>query len=301
MAMQLKPQKAKSKTKLGQNIVIIFLVVALILTVIVVNKVSSDALTKTVSVAVLTTDIPKDGAITADMFKKVEMHQVGFESMGIDPQTLTNKIVLWKDLGLLTNSATGVYAAVYIRAGRPLYWEDLSNKTTQKNSYLYNMDGELIKLDIVPSDFGDMVVPGDKLNVRITYTTDDYSLPSDAQFADLKEAGVSLNGKITVTETLFSEVSILDMLNKNGESIFDLYYELLSYPQAKRDAIINSSDFKSRVAPSNLLMAVTAEEAERYARIKNMKGSYLITLLPRDGTTEILNALDELKTGFARN
>lgn len=300
MPMTLKPQKAKSKTKFAQNLVIIGLVIALILTVVITNYVSSSALRDTVTIAVLKEDAPKDRAITSiDQFEqKTFPSYVYYQMNTLGSNSTKREIVLWKDLdGILK---TGAYAAVYIAAGRPIYYADLSKTGTQKNSYLYSMDGELVRLDITPTDFGDMVVPGDKLNIRMTYETDDHTLPTEEEFNALTSAGADIDSSVTVTETIFSEVTILDMLNGNGESIFDLYYELLTYPEAKRSQIINSEDFAGRVAPTCILLSVTSEEAERYAKIKGKKGDYLITLLPRDGTTEILDALDELKTGFAR-
>ena len=146
-----------------------------------------------------------------------------------------------------------------------------------------------------------MAVPGDRLNVRMTYETNDFSLPSEAEYKNIVDKGLELSGTVTVTETVFSDVTILDMLNGAGESIFDLYYELLTYPDVKRAEIINSDDFKSRTQPSCILIAATSEEVERYSRlVATGSTSYTITLLPRDGSTEILDALDELRVGFAR-
>lgn len=319
MAMKLKPAKAaKSKAKFSQTLIVIIGVVAIFVGLIVTNSLTSQAVRDTVDVAYLIDSIPKDGTITsAALFEKREMLAMEYEKQGLSKlgggQPI-REVLLWSDLQYvlpnteannkavgLTCSGPGAYAAAYMAGGRPVYWSDLTTTTTQKNSYLYQMDGELIRLDITPDDFGDMVVPGDKLNVRITYQTDDYTLPSYDEYEKLQESGKAQDNTITKTELLFSEVTILDMINGSGESIFDLYYELLSLPDAEKEAIINSADFKSRVAPSNILLSVTAEEADRYAYIKTMGGTYLITLLPRDGTTEILDALDELKTGFARN
>lgn len=303
MAMTLKPQKAqKSKIKFSQNVIIVALVLGIIATILITNYISSAALNDIVYVAQLKESVPKDGIISSeDQFEKVPMLATEYKKQGVIANidgTERRAIILYDDLHYIFDNG-GAYAAVYIRAGRPVYWEDLSETGTQKNSYLYQMDGELVRLDVAPTDFGDMVVPGDKLNIRITYETEDYTLPTDTDYEKIKNTE-DIDTSITVTEMLFSEVSILDMLNGSGESIFDLYYELLTLPEAERATIINSEDFKARVAPSNILLSVTAEEADRYAQIKNKGGDYMVTLLPRDGTSEILDALDELKTGFAR-
>lgn len=305
MAMTLRPAKGpQSKRKFSQNLLVIGLVVALILTVMITNTVSSMALKDVVYIAVLRESLPKDGVITSvDQFEKVEMMAMEYERQGVVKRadgSTRREVILWDDLPRIIEGG-GAYAGVYIPAGRPVYYSDLSSTGTQKNSYLYTMDGELLKLNVTGGEFGDMIVPGDKVNIRLTYETQDYTLPTDAEYQSMMGAGAEIDRTITVTEMLFSECSILDMLNGSGESIFDLYYELLSLPETERKAIVTSDDFKSRVSPTNVLICVTAEEADRYAQIGGKGGDYLITLLPRDGTSEILSVLDELKVGFARD
>ena len=306
MAMQIKPQKAKSKTRFLQNIITIGLCLALIIVVVVINYTSTAALQKTIPIVYLKQDVPKGGAITSmEQFDIRQMHELEYNQMMAntwkDDGTLRREVLTLQDAQKFI-ALGGGYAGVYLRSGRPVYFTDLVKSVPQNNSYLYSMDGELLRLDITPEAFGDMAVPGDRLNVRMTYATKDYSLPSESEYKQILDQGLELSGEILVTETVFSEVTILDMLNGSGESIFDLYYELLTYPDAKRSEIINSEDFKSRVAPECILIAATAEEVERYSRIVAQGNtSYTITLLPRDGSTEILDALDELKIGFARD
>lgn len=305
MAMQVKPQKAKSKTRFLQNVITIGLCLALVITVVIINFTSTAALQKTIPIAYLKQDVPKGGVINSiDQFEWVQMHELEYNQQMANTWkdgTIRREILTQNDVQKLISNG-GAYAGVYMRAGRPVYFEDLVSSVPQNNSYLYSMDGELLRLDITPEAFGDMAVPGDRLNVRMTYETNDYSLPSEAEYKQMLEQGAEFSGTVLVTETVFSEVTILDMLNSDGESIFDLYYELLTYPDAKRSEIINSDDFKSRTAPECILIAATAEEVERYSRIVAQGNtSYTITLLPRDGSTEILDALDELKIGFARD
>lgn len=304
MAMSVKPQKAKSKTRLLQNVITIGLCLALIIAVIVINYSSTAALQQIVQVVYLKEDVPKGGAITSlDQFGYRDMHILEYNKMvgaTWTDGTARREVLTKADAEKLINIG-GAYAGVYMRAGRPVYFQDLVSTVPQNNSYLYSMDGELLRLDITPEAFGDMAVPGDRLNVRLTYETNDYSLPSEAEYKAIIDKGLELSGTITVTETIFSEVTILDMLNGSGESIFDLYYELLTYPDVTRAEIINSDDFKSRVQPECILIAATSEEVERYSRlVATGSTAYTITLLPRDGSTEILEALDELKIGFAR-
>ena len=301
MAMKIKPQKAQSKRRFGQHILVVGLCAALVLTVMITNAVSSAALKDVVYIATLKESLPKNGVISSvDQFERIEMMAMEYQRQAVitrEDGTQRREVLLWDDLDRILE--TGAYADVYIPAGRPVYYSDLSLTGTQKTSYLYTMDGELLKLDITGNEFGRMIVPGDKLNVRVTYETNDYTLLSEEQYQSMMESGADIDKTIQVTEMLFSEMRVLDMLNGNGESVFDLYYEMLSYPEAERAELINSDDFKARVEPTNILISVTAEEAERYLRTSG--GTYQVTLLPRDGTSEILDALDELQTGFARD
>ena len=304
MAMQLKPKGAKTKAKFSQNLIIIGLVIALILTVIVTNYVSSAAVRDTVEIVVLKESLPKGAAITSmDQFEKSEMVTAEYQKLGVKQRadgTTRREVLTVSDAQRLIQSG-GAYAGVYIAAGRPVYYADLTAEASQKNSYLYTMDGELCVMDISLDDFENLIVPGDKINVRLTYDTTDYTLPTTDEYKNLMENGVALNSTVTKTDLIFSEVSVLDMWNSSGDSIFDIYYELLTYPDAQRTEILNSDDFASKIKPTNLVLSVTSEEAERYAKLKSTKGEYLVTLLPRDGTTEILDALDELKIGFKRD
>lgn len=304
MAMQLKPKGAKTKAKFSQNLIIIGLVIALILTVIVTNYVSSAAVRDTVEIVVLKESLPKGAAITSmDQFEKSEMVTAEYQKLAVTQRSdgTTRREVLTVADAERMISKGGAYAGVYISAGRPVYYADLTSEASQKNSYLYTMDGELCVMDISLDDFENLIVPGDKINVRLTYDTTDYTLPTSDEYKNLMENGVALSNTITKTDLIFSEVSVLDMWNSSGDSIFDIYYELLTYPDAQRTEILNSSDFASKIKPTNLVLSVTSEEAERYAKLKSTKGEYLVTLLPRDGTTEILDALDELKIGFKRD
>ena len=151
-------------------------------------------------------------------------------------------------------------------------------------------------MEVDPKQFGDIVVPGDRLNIRITYSRTKYDMMSLDEYLQVDGKGADAEYE-DVTELLFSEVTVLDMLNKSGESIFDKYYNLISLPESKRKAAYEDKSFKEGIEPKSVLIAVTAEEAERYSYLnKNIKSS-IVTLLPRTTPNVILNAIDELSKG----
>ena len=56
-------------------------------------------------------------------------------------------------------------------------------------------------------------------------------------------------------------------------------------------------ELKAYTAPSQIILCVTAEEAENYMRLQNKGPKYMLTLLPRDSESVILDALNSLQNG----
>ena len=80
---------------------------------------------------------------------------------------------------------------------------------------------------------------------------------------------------------LFNEIVVVDMLNGGGESIFDVFYDLMSKPEVEQEKIITSTSFKDSITPKSFLFSLTAEEIEKYTLIKAKSPDYTITILPR--------------------
>ena len=160
---------------------------------------------------------------------------------------------------------------------------------------------ELLKIDVDPKQFGDIIVPGDKLNIRITYDEATYKIINETDYLQLSDdEKLGLQGASTKTELMFSEVTILDMLNSDGESIFDKYYALMSLPEKQQRAKIADSSFQKSIEPKSVLIAVTPEEAERYTLLGGKTKGSLITLLPRTTSNPILEAINSLTNGTTK-
>ena len=163
------------------------------------------------------------------------------------------------------------------------------------------MDGELLKISMDAGTFGQMLVPGDHINVRAAYSEQVYTLPTEEEFLLQQQTGISPQTAVRRQILLFNNVAVLDMLNSNGESIFDKYYELLALPKNKQLEMVQSEEFIESVQPSEILLNVTPEEADRYMSIQSYGPSYMMTLLPRTSSNAITEVLNELQIGFARN
>ena len=298
-APKVQKSKLKNVSKFSRTrnlMILIFIVVA---GVIGLNFASSMALRDTISVVNFISAVPQDGIIKLDNMVETQMSKSEYERQGIvtlSDGTQRRAIVTWDERELINNT----YASYYIRQNTPVYWDAIGNETPKQYSYLYNMDGELLKISMDASTFGQMLVPGDHINVRAAYTETVYTLPTEEEFMLQQQTGIAPQTAVKRQILLFNNVAILDILNSNGESIFDKYYELLALPKDQQATVINSEEFIESVQPSEILLNVTPEEADRYMSIQSSGPTYMMTLLPRTSSNAITEVLNELATGFAR-
>lgn len=285
---------SRNKVKFSQTVLILGVLLLFVIAVIVINVTSVNKLQQKIPVVHLKSNVAQNQLITADNLEEAYMYAAEFKNVGtvlLSDGTERASVVRWEERDLII----GGYAAHYLRKGTPIYWDSLTRETSKKNSYLYKMDGELVKLDVSADVFGDMVVPGDKVNIRCIYTETSYKLPTIEEYEAMNQLGLTMNTTEEKQVKLFSNVSILDMLNSNGESIFDIYYDMTNMSTAEQQALVNSDEFKKRTAPSQILLCVTEEEADMYMRIQNKSPEYMLTLLPREGSNLILDALAALQ------
>lgn len=267
--------------------------------VILLNVVSSFAMRQTVDIVKLNTNVPQDGRVTQEQFVKDTMVKREYEKQGtytLADGTKRGSIILWKDKDRIQNA----YASYYIRKGTPVYWDSLTKESPKEYSYLYKMDGELLKIDMEADQFGQMLVPGDKINVRVSYTENEYKIPDEKTFTIQQQTGIQAETTVQKNSKLFNSVTVLDILNGQGESIFDVYYKLLALPKQKQQETLASEEFKKKVTPSQILLNVTPEEADQYMQINNKSPKFMMTLLPRTSGNLITEALSELELGFQR-
>lgn len=301
MKMKVDKEKLKTKntSKHSQRNGVFIILGIVVLAVIGINFASSFALRQTVDVVKLKSSVPQDGLLTMDNIYKDTMLKSEYERQGI--QTLSDgskkrSIILWEDRDKLNNT----FASYFIRRDTPLHWDALSQETPKKYSYLYQMDGELLKLEIDANTFGEMLVPGDHVNIRVSYNEQVYTLPSEQEFMMQQQTGIQAQTSVQKREMLFNDVAVLDILNSAGESIFDIYYDILALPKNRQYEMVNSEEFAERVVPATILLNVTPEEADNYMNVTGKGPTYLMTLLPRTGSNLITEALNELQVGFAR-
>lgn len=300
MAMKVKTQ---GSTKIKTRLIGILLSLGLIVFVIVMSIISSAESRKTVTVVKLKDDvsISANSLITEDMIESYEMYYKEYKNYGtmdgFSDGKVRSTIVTWADKDIVVGKR---YAAYYMREGTLLFWDSTLSDQTRKNSYLYSMTGELLNIDMnTVSDFGDMVVPGDTLNIRATYTKKYYNLPDEEGYMIAGGEGYEDGVEVTQTTMLFSEVTILDMLNSAGNSIFDIYYDYISATKQEQAALLKDEAFLTSVTPASILLEASPEEVEHYMELKKAGATYQITLLARDGSSTIVDSLSEIQEALA--
>lgn len=293
--------KVKSNTagRAKSRVIGVFIALATIVFVCVVTSISASENKKVVSVVRLKDNVSANSMITEDMIEEYDMYYKEFEQYGVvnfSDGTKKKSVVTWEDRDSIVGNR---YAAYYLRGGTVLFWDQTVREQTKKNSYLYSMDGELLNIKMNTEDFGDMVVPGDTLNIRARYQKVNYDLPTEEQYKLTTEEGGTVQAATTpVTEMLFSEVTVLDMLNSEGNSIFDIYYDYISKSKEEQAALLADSEFLTSVEPDTILLEVTAEEADRFMEIEANDAEYLMTLLPRTGSSSIIDSLAEIQSAL---
>ncbi|HBG2133302.1 TPA: hypothetical protein KPJ62_003664 [Clostridioides difficile] len=131
----------------------------------------------------------------------------------------------------------------------------------------------LIKLDITEKQLKEVLLPGDKIKVSIL-------------------------SKNKVIKTCDSAI-VIDILNDNGISIFDVYYELFTLSRKKQEELFLNNNFQKNIVPSNILLKVTELGYLDYNNIKKEELSYEITLLNEIEENIVLKALNDLKKRFS--
>lgn len=191
------------------------------------------------------------------------------------------------------NEAVGNYSLYYLRGKTILYKDEFSAEKPLKNEWLYQLDKESEVLTI-PYSFlecgGDILTPGDTVRIRVAY--DDTEAARDPSRGDSFSSGYG-NEKITrKADTLFESISVKDLLNSKGHSIYEVYKEVLKLSEAQKQEVMKSSDFLDNILPRSLVLEGTAGQVEKYAKYKSKKDiSFTITILSRQGNTSIMDQL----------
>lgn len=184
------------------------------------------------------------------------------------------------------------YTLYYMRKGSAIYKDQLTDVKPIKNEWLYQLD-ENSEVLTLPYNYiqcgGDILTPGDTVRIRVTY-----KVPAENNGGDLM--GYSSDKEETKTETLFDVITVRDLLNNKGHSIYEVYKEVLKLSEDKRQEVMKSREFMENILPRALILEGTRDQAQNFARFSvGEEATFTITILSRKNNNNILDQLPTIE------
>lgn len=209
--------------------------------------------------------ISKGTQITSDLIEKHSLTR----------REYTKDMCLWKNKDKYEDK----YANNFMRGGNSIHIDEVTDDKPVRNKWLYGMDidHEALTIQYDPMKLaGKLILPGDKVRIRVTYTNTDGS-----------------QGK--TEEVLFDSIEVKDILNSEGKSIYDINQDLSKLNDADRAAAMKSSEYATAISPTALMVEATKADAEKYSSYQDKnKATFSLTLLSRNGNDDI--QLDQIPT-----
>jgi hypothetical protein len=263
------------KRVLVKIITVALSILALLVTFNYMNTMA-DKTQRTVEVVRVKSNLKNNGIITYELISKDNVEVYKLVEKEYDKATM----VLWENVEEIYDK----YAAHFIRKATILYKDQLINEKPASYIPLEELpdNEELLTFPYNSSRAGGNILrPGDRVRIRISYEAERRIEPSDEENPN---ARVSIE-KYLQTDTIFDSIIITDMLNSNNNSIYTVYQEAMRLDEKQRQEMMKSSDFLSAVKPKALLLAATDSDVQNYAKYEAMSGTILITILRREEGT----------------
>jgi len=207
-----------------------------------------------------------------------------------------DNMILFEDSDFVEDVIRDKFTSYYLRQETPLYYDQLTEKRPPRDLTLERLP-EGYELTTVPYNYmeagGNRLLPGDLIRMRVSFEVD--AVPQDDYDYD-SGSYYQWTRKVIRTDTVFDSIAVVDMLNKNGDSIYNIYLEIMRLNERERQEILRSKDFLTSVKPVALELALTPDDVERYNsyKVSAGNGSFLITLLGRGGNDIDFNAFSTI-------
>lgn len=231
--------------------------------------------------------------------------------IGTDGKTHKDQIyVKWDD----RKEVLGKYVTNSRRVGDAVTLRDISAEAIEPNPWYSSIpyENELYTMKFDSSDvYTRMLMPGATVRMRIiTKVPVEFADEYRKQIAEksaLSEGLENSNGyisailpfysmdensgnsanseKVPIAEVVFENLVILDAMNKDGESMFDIYYSLNNMDSTVRESYIreNAEDLRDRLIPESLIMSLTPDQATAVAEFENIdKTAYKYTVVKKE-------------------
>ncbi|TYQ16054.1 UNVERIFIED_CONTAM: hypothetical protein Cloal_2556 [Acetivibrio alkalicellulosi] len=235
---------------------------------------------------------PKEGIAAFVVFTEDNL-----EKYSIIKKEYTNDMVLAEDISLVLDK----YSKYFLRQKSIIYNDQFTEEKPMRNEWLYEMNEENEVLTL-PYNLlecgGDILMPGDRVRIRVSYETETVS----ASDPDSPQVLTMTRGRTIKTDILFDSIVIKDMLNSKSQSVYEVYKEIIKLDEATRQNVMKSEDFLRGIQPRALLLEGTKEQMNTYAKYNAYAGkTFLITILSRAESDVILDLRNEVGLyGFER-
>lgn len=229
----------------------------------------------------------------------------------IAQRNLDSEMILWKDKSEVVDK----YPTMQIRRNTPVYRDMVTEEQVVKYQYIYDLkpDEELLTFRYTSGEAGGRIPrPGDRFRIRASYKMEEKEINLLTQeLKDRRKKGEDISdssGNVMIkgvgeedilvgnirTATIFDVVTVMDMLNSDGDSIYEIVKEVESMAPAEKEETLNKDEFKRKVTPDSLLLAVKSDQVSRYVEFQsNTNSKYTLTILSRDKSL----MEDDIKSG----
>lgn len=224
--------------------------------------------------------------------------------------------VKWEDRYDEEKGIVGKYAVNAGNADDYFTYRDFQKEIVETNPWYSQVEdgSELYTLTFDNTDvYTRMLIPGSILRMRIiTQVPVDKADEYRAKIADKTGTGEGLedsngylsailpfytsdenereNDTVPVAEVVFDNLMLIDALNSNSTSIYDIFYSLMNMENSVRAKYINEnySTLRTEIIPNTLILVLTPEQATQVAEFENIEyNSYKFTVVkntPDDNT-----------------
>lgn len=193
------------------------------------------------------------------------------------------------------------YTMYYLRKNSIVYKDQVGGERPITNEWLYNLaeDEEVVTMQYnYLKCGGDILMPGDRVRIRATYDITNEASTNSSWYGDSSDAiEYSDKNNTKRTQIIFDSIEIMDMLNEDSHSIYEIYKEILRMDEKQRQQVMRSEDFIKSILPRALVLAGTKDQINEYAKYANVKdGDLLITILSRENSNPIIDQLPTLQS-----
>ncbi|NMB34513.1 MAG: flagellar biosynthesis protein FlgA [Clostridium sp.] len=181
------------------------------------------------------------------------------------------------------------YTLYYMRSKSPIFLDQLTTEKPLKNEWLYELD-ESNEVLTLPYNYlncgGDILTPGDVVRIRVSFNdkedTGDPELPGSREYRRL--------------EVLFDSITVRDLLNNKGHSIYEVYKEVFKLGEEQRQKVMKSNEFMENILPRALILEGTKAQSDNYAKYSDDGDArFTITILSRKGNENIMDQLPTIE------